>query len=135
MRPMWTSVSAALYPTVLIAEDSRDTRIMLKRAFELKGYSVIEAADGNEALEVLNEHRPSLVVIDLNMPVVDGLETIKEIRKLEAPGEHIPIVAITAFDVYGMKEAALEIGCNSYLSKPLDMDELDRALRRLGFIL
>ena len=131
---MWNSVSTALYPTVLIAEDSRDTRIMLKRAFELKGYNVIEAEDGSEALEVINETRPNLIVVDLNMPVVDGLETIKEIRKLEAPGEHVPIVAITAFDVYGMKEAALEIGCNTYLSKPLDMEELDRALIGLGFI-
>jgi CheY-like chemotaxis protein len=131
---MWNSVSTALYPTVLIAEDSRDTRIMLKRAFELKGYCVIEAADGNEALEVVNHHRPSLIVIDLNMPIVDGLEAIKKIRKLEAPGEQVPIVAITAFDVYGMKEAALETGCNSYLSKPLDMEELDRELKGLGFI-
>lgn len=131
---MWNSVSTALYPTVLIAEDSQDTRVMLKRAFELKGYNVLEAEDGNEALEVVNQTRPNLIVVDLNMPVVDGLETIKEIRRLEAPGEHVPIVAITAFDVYGMKEAALEIGCNTYLSKPLDMEELDRALIGLGFI-
>lgn len=131
---MWNTVSTPLYPTVLIAEDSRDTRIMLKRAFELKGYSVIEAEDGNEALEVVNHHRPSLILMDLNMPVVDGLEAIKKIRKLEAPGEQVPIVAITAFDVYGMKEAAIENGCNSYLSKPLDMEELDRALKGLGFI-
>ena len=131
---MWNSVSTALYPTVLIAEDSRDTRVMLKRAFELKGYKVLEAQDGNEALEVVNETRPNLIVVDLNMPVVDGLETIKEIRRLEAPGEQVPIVAITAFDVYGMKEAALEIGCNTYLSKPLDMEELDRALKGLGFL-
>jgi len=131
---MWNSVSTALYPKVLIAEDSLDTRIMLKRAFELKGYSVVEAADGNEALEAIHETHPNLIVIDLNMPVVDGLEAIKKIRNLEAPGEQVPIVAITAFDVYGMKEAALETGCNSYLSKPLDMEELDRALKGLGFI-
>jgi CheY-like chemotaxis protein len=131
---MWNSVPSPLYPTVLIAEDSRDTRIMLKRAFELKGYSVIEAEHGGEALEVVNRTRPNLIVVDLNMPVIDGLETIKEIRKLEAPGEHVPIVCITAFDVYGMKEAAMESGCNSYLSKPLDMEELDRELKGLGFI-
>jgi CheY-like chemotaxis protein len=107
---------------------------MLKRAFELKNFSVIEAEDGEEALEVVHQTRPSLIVVDLNMPVIDGLETIKEIRKLEPPGEQVPIVAITAFDVYGMKEAALEIGCNSYLSKPLDMEELDRELKGLGFI-
>jgi two-component system, cell cycle response regulator DivK len=131
---MWNSVSTSIYPTVLIAEDSQDTRTMLKRAFELKGYSVLEAEDGSEALEVINETRPNLIVVDLNMPVIDGLETIKEIRRLEAPGEHVPIVCITAFDVYGMKEAALETGCNTYLSKPLDMDELDRALKGLGFL-
>ena len=131
---MWNSVSSALYPTVLIAEDSRDTRIMLKRAFELKGYTVIEAEDGGEALELTRKHRPSLLVIDLNMPVIDGLQTIKEVRNQEAPGEHVPIMAITAFDVYGMKEAALELGCNTYLSKPLDMEELDRELKGLGFI-
>jgi two-component system cell cycle response regulator DivK len=131
---MWNSVPTAIYPTVLIAEDSRDTRIMLKRAFELKGYSVIEAEHGGEALEVVNQTRPNLIVVDLNMPVIDGLETIRKIRKLEAPGEQVPIVCITAFDVYGMKEAALESGCNSYLSKPLDMEELDRELKGLGFI-
>lgn len=108
---------------------------MLKRAFELKGYSVIEAEDGSKALEAVRNHRPSLIVIDLNMPIVDGLETIRKVRKLEPPGEHVPIVAITAFDVYGMKEAALETGCNTYLSKPLDMEELDRALKGLGFII
>lgn len=131
---MWNSVTKALYPTVLIAEDSRDTRIMLKRAFELKGYRVIEASDGNEALEAVRQNRPNLILVDLNMPVVDGLETVRKIRKLETAGEHVPIVAITAFDVYGMKEAALEIGCNTYLSKPLDMEELDRTLKGLGFL-
>ena len=131
---MWNSVPTVLYPTVLIAEDSHDTRIMLKRAFELKGYSVIEAEDGGEALALTKKHHPSLLVIDLNMPVVDGLETIKNVRDQEPPGEHVPIVAITAFDVYGMKEAALQLGCNTYLSKPLDMDELDRELKGLGFL-
>jgi len=107
---------------------------MLKRAFELKGYSVLEAEDGSEALELAKRHHPNLLVVDLNMPVVDGLETIKKVRDQEPPGEHIPIVAITAFDVYGMKEAALELGCSTYLSKPLDMDELDRELKGLGFL-
>lgn len=108
---------------------------MLKRAFELKGYRVIEAEDGNEALQVVRQQRPNLIVVDLNMPVVDGLETVKKIRHLEGSGEQVPIVAITAFDVYGMKEAALEIGCNTYLSKPLDMEELDRTLKGLGFLI
>lgn len=131
---MYDSVSSILFPTVLVAEDSLDTRIMLKRAFELKGYRVVEAEDGKQALEMARRHNPNLLVIDLNMPVLDGLETIKNFRKLERSGEHVPIVAITAYDVYGMEEAAFENGCNKYLSKPLNLDELDRALKGLGFI-
>jgi CheY-like chemotaxis protein len=127
-------VAAIVYPTVLVAEDSTDTRIMLKRAFELKGYHVFEAQDGKEALEMARRYRPNLIVVDLNMPVLDGLETIKNFRKLEGEGNHTPIVAITAYDVYGMEEAAKEIGSNVYLTKPLDLEDLDRALKGLGFI-
>ena len=135
ISPMYDTVSAILYPTVLVAEDSRDTRVMLKRAFELKGYRVFEAADGQEALEMARRYCPSLIVIDLNMPVLDGLETVKNFRELEGPGAEIPIVAITAYDVPGMEDAALETGCNCYLRKPLDLAELDRALRSFGFII
>jgi len=127
-------VSAILYPTVLVAEDSTDTRIMLKRAFELKGYRVFEAEDGKQALDMAKYYHPSLIVMDLNMPVLDGLEAIKNFRELEADGDHTPIVAITAYHVYGMQEAALETGSNIYLTKPLDLEELDRALKGLGFI-
>lgn len=128
-------VSALLYPTVLVAEDSHDTRIMLKRAFELKGYRVFEAEDGAEALDLAQRYKPSLIIIDLNMPVLDGLETVRSFRELEAEGDHTPIVAITAYDVYGMEEAALETGCNKYLAKPLNLDELDRTLKSLGFFM
>ena len=107
---------------------------MLKRAFELKGYHVFEAENGQQALNLARSHRPSLIVIDLNMPVLDGLETIKNYRKLEGDGDHTPIVAITAYDVYGMEDAARETGSNVYLTKPLDLEELDRALKGLGFI-
>jgi len=134
MSPISSAVSAVVYPTVLVAEDSTDTRIMLKRAFELKGYHVFEAQDGQQALEMARRYRPNLIVVDLNMPVLDGLETIKSFRKLERDGDHTPIVAITAYDVYGMEEAAKEIGSNVYLTKPLDLEDLDRALKGLGFI-
>ena len=134
MSPMQEAVSAILYPTVIVAEDSTDTRIMLKRAFELKGYRVFEAEDGRQALDLARRYRPNLIVVDLNMPVLDGLETIKKFRKFESNGDHTPIVAITAYDVYGMEEAALENGSNAYLTKPLDLEDLDRALKDLGFI-
>lgn len=132
--PAYDPMSAILYPTVLVAEDSIDTRIMLKRAFELKGYRVFEAEDGQQALDLAKHYRPSLIVIDLNMPVLDGLETIRNLRSLEGDGTHTPIIAITAYDVYGMEEAAFETGCNVYLSKPLNLEELDRAVKSLGFL-
>lgn len=130
----YDAVSAIVYPTVLVAEDSIDTRIMLKRAFELKGYRVFEAEDGQQALDLARQYRPNLLVVDLNMPVLDGLEMIRSFRRLEGDGDQAPIIVITAYDVYGMEEAAMETGCNFYLSKPLNLEELDRAVKSLGFL-
>jgi DNA-binding response OmpR family regulator len=127
-------MSALLSPTVVLAEDSRDTRNMLKRAFQVKGYRVLEAKNGREALELTRKYSPHLMIVDLNMPELDGLETIRYVRMMKGAVDQIPIVAITAFDVYGMEEAALEAGCNEYISKPFDLDDLDKKLRGLGFI-
>ena len=126
--------AAIVNPSVLIAEDSVDTREMLKRAFEVKGYRVYVASNGEEALEITRKYTPNLIVVDLNMPVMDGLAMVKYVRELKGPSEQVPIVAITAYDVYGMEEAARETGCNEYLSKPFDLKELDRVLRSLGFV-
>ena len=128
-------MSAILSPVVVVAEDSRDTRQMLRRALEVKGYRVLEAKNGKEAVDLTQIYRPNLMIVDLNMPVLDGLETIKYVRMMKGTSDQIPIVAITAFDVYGMQAAALEAGCNEYLSKPFDLEELDRKLRALGFLL
>jgi DNA-binding response OmpR family regulator len=107
---------------------------MLKRALELKGYRVLEARNGRDAVDLARNLSLNLLIVDLNMPVLDGLETIKKVRKLNSV-DPVPIVAITAFDVYGMEQAAMEAGCNEYMSKPFDLDELDRKLKSLGFIL
>ncbi|HJX90731.1 MAG TPA: response regulator [Pyrinomonadaceae bacterium] len=129
-----SSILSIISPTVLIAEDSRDTRHMLKRALELKGYRVLEAKNGRDAVDLARNLSLNLLIVDLNMPVLDGLETIKKVRKLNSV-DPVPIVAITAFDVYGMEQAAMEAGCNEYMRKPFDLDELDRKLKSLGFIL
>jgi len=126
-------VSTIISPVILVAEDSHDTRRMLKRAFELKGYRVLEATNGLEALDLTKQYNPSLLIIDLNMPELDGFETIRLVRKLKE-GQDVPIVAITAFDVYGMEQAVIDQGCNEYLTKPFDLHELDRRLKGLGFV-
>ena len=123
--------SLAMPATILVAEDSADTRAMLRRALSSYGYHVVEAADGCEAVEVAASECPDLVVMDLNMPVMDGLAATERIRELREKCGGVPIVAATAFDTYGMKEAALEAGCNAYLLKPLDLDELESVIAGL----
>ena len=85
---------------------------MLKRALELKGYRVLEARNGREAVDLARTLSPNFLIVDLNMPELDGLETIKSVRKLNSLADPVPIVAITAFDVYGMEQAAIEAGCS-----------------------
>ncbi|HEY9502603.1 MAG TPA: response regulator [Pyrinomonadaceae bacterium] len=126
-------MSSIISPVILVAEDSHDTRRMLKRAFELKGYRVLEATNGREALNLTKQYSPNLLIIDLNMPELDGFETIRLVRELKE-AQDLPIVAITAFDVYGMEQAVLDQGCNEYLTKPFDLHELDRRLKGLGFV-
>ena len=117
--------------TVLVAEDSADTRAVLMRALTLWGYHVVEAADGREAVEVAVKECPDLVVMDLNMPVMDGLAATERIRELRDRCGNIPVVAVTAYDTYGMREAALEVGCNAYILKPLDLDEFESVIAGL----
>lgn len=117
--------------TILVAEDSADTRAVLRRTLAYRGYRVVEAADGREAVEVALRECPDLVLMDLNMPVMDGLAATGRIRELREKCGNVPIVAVTAFETYGMKEAALEAGCDAYLLKPLALDELESVVAGL----
>jgi CheY-like chemotaxis protein len=121
--------------SVLIVEDSDETRAMLTRMLQGEGYAPIEARNGVEALEKFGQQTPDLIIMDLNMPHLDGLSTTECIRQYREKRFGIPIVVITAFDTFGMKEAALEAGCNEYLLKPLDIDRLGSILRNhLGYL-
>ena len=124
-------LSALKQKTILVAEDSADTRAVLHRVLASDGYRVVEAADGREAVEVALSECPDLVVMDLNMPIMDGLAATERIRELKDRCGNVPVVAITAFDTYGMKEAATEAGCNAYLLKPLALDELESVVAAL----
>ncbi|MDQ3916984.1 MAG: response regulator [Acidobacteriota bacterium] len=117
--------------TVLVVDDSADTRFVLRRTLRRRGYRVVEAADGREAVEVALRECPDLILMDLNMPVMDGLAATERIRELKERCGDVPIVAVTAFDTYGMREAAVEAGCDAYLLKPLALDELEAVVERL----
>ncbi len=115
-------------PVILLAEDSEDARHVLSLELRHRGCRVITAADGQEAVERALTARPDLILMDLHMPRLDGLAATAQIRahgELEA----VPIIAVTAFDTYGIRQAALEAGCQEYLLKPLDPVALERTLR------
>jgi two-component system cell cycle response regulator DivK len=122
----------ALYrpATILIVEDSTDTRNVLSFSLIRNGYKVVTAVNGEEAMEVALSSRPDLILMDLNMPQMNGLEATAHIREHEELRK-VPILAVTAYDTYGMKEAALEAGCNGYIKKPIDFKRLDNILRRI----
>lgn len=123
--------SALGLKTILVAEDSADARTVLCHTLAYRGYRVLEAANGKAAVELAREMCPDLVVMDLNMPVMDGLAATERIRQFKYECGDIPIVVVTAFDTYGMREAAREAGCNAYLLKPLLLDELESIVERL----
>ena len=116
--------------TILVVDDFADARLTLKHLLEARAYRVLEATNGEEAVELVQRRCPDLILMDLNMPKMDGLEAAKKIRLSNETCQHVPIIAITAYDTYGMKEAALEAGCDDYIVRPLDFEQLDRVLSR-----
>lgn len=107
---------------ILVAEDQADIRKMTKILLELNGYQVIEASDGYEAVEKAVGEEPDLILMDMAMPVMDGLNSSRTIRRHEHLSD-TPIVAITAYgDFYGPR--AREAGCTDVLQKPLDFRRL-----------
>ena len=117
--------------TVLVVDDFEDARRVLRVALEAKGLLVREAADGEEAVREVRRRCPDLILMDLNMPRMDGLEATRRVRECREQCRDVKIIAFTAYDVYGIGEAAREAGRDAYLPKPLDLDELDQKLRSL----
>jgi two-component system cell cycle response regulator DivK len=117
--------------TIMVAEDFDDTRMMVRKMLEMYGYEVVEAANGQEAVELVWQQCPDLILMDLNMPPLDGLAATEQIRRCKKLCKNVTILAITAHDTLGMKEAALEAGCDGYLTKPLDLDHLQKIIGRI----
>ncbi len=114
--------------TVLIAEDYEDSRTCLKFMLEYFGFEVIEAENGAEAVDVFMQTQPDLILMDLAMPMMDGLTATKTIRNSEFKN-HTPIVAVSAFGK-ALYEEAIQAGCNDLIDKPLDFDSLVPVLNR-----
>ena len=117
-------------PVVMLVEDFRDTREMMRRMLELQGCRVVEAANGQEAIELSQRGGLDLVLMDLNMPVLDGFNATLRIREYE-PTRDVPVVAVTAYDSAESRAAAGAVGCCDYVVKPLDLDHHSTLLKRL----
>ena len=122
-------VSPANKGTILYVEDNPDNRLLVKRILLAEDYSLLEAMDAVEALNVIKTTRPDLILMDINMPDMDGYTLTAKIKSL--PGfERVPILALTANVMRGDKEKTLEAGCDGYIQKPLDIDQLTREIEK-----
>jgi CheY-like chemotaxis protein len=113
--------------TVLLVEDTEDNRFMMKRLLEMSGYRVVEATNGEEAVRVAEAECPGLILMDLSLPMIDGLAATRLIRKLPRC-RNTPIIAVSAHDTSDFQAEALEAGCNSYITKPIDFNELEELI-------
>jgi two-component system cell cycle response regulator DivK len=115
--------------TILYVEDNPDNRLLVRRILLSEDYSLLEATDAKDALNVLKTAQPDLILMDINMPDMDGYTLTAKIKSL--PGfERVPILAVTANVMRGDKEKTLEAGCDGYIQKPLDIEQLTREIEK-----
>jgi CheY-like chemotaxis protein len=110
--------------TVLLVEDTEDNRQMMRRLLEMSGYVVVEATNGQEAVDVASAERPQIILMDLSLPLIDGLAATRRIRSLPGLGR-VPIVAVSAHDTADFHNEALSAGCDAYITKPIDYPQLE----------
>lgn len=117
---------------VLIAEDNPENLDMLRRRLERRGFSVFAAQDGQAAVAMTGEIRPDIVLMDVSMPVLSGLEATRAIRARADGVAQTPIIALTAHAMDGDRARCLEAGCDAYATKPVDLPSLIATMERLA---
>ena len=119
--------------TILYVEDNFENRILVRRVLEAENYEVVEATSAREALQKIKVTVPDLILMDINMPEMDGYTLTAKIKENKA-FENVPVIAMTANVMRGDKERSLEAGCDGYIQKPIDIDllpeQVERYLRR-----
>ncbi len=115
---------------ILVAEDNAVNRELLRELLEARGYTVLEARNGQEAIQMIEETKPALLLLDIGMPVLDGFGVIRRIRENPSLAP-LPVVAVTAYAMRGDREKILASGFDGYLSKPLNPSSLTEELDRL----
>lgn len=115
--------------TILYVEDNLDNRNLVKRILEAAGYQFIGTDNAADGIALAQRHNPDLILVDINLPEVDGL-TMTQDLKADAQFEKTPIIAITANVMRGDRERTLTAGCDDYIQKPIDVDQLPRQIAR-----
>lgn len=108
---------------ILIVEDNKDSRELVIKVLKNRGYLLVEAVDGEDALLKATEQLPDLILMDISIPKIDGFEVTRRLKERENCKD-IPIIALTAHAMKGDKEKALQAGCDGYISKPINVRQL-----------
>jgi CheY-like chemotaxis protein len=116
--------------TILLVEDFDDTRLMMKLWLMRKGYRVIEAENGEEAIELAHTQAPDLIIMDLMMPGLSGLDATRRIREYQSL-QQTPIVAVSAYGADQYRAKAIDAGCDEYVSTPFEPEELGQLIKTL----
>lgn len=116
-------------PLVLVAEDHEDTRLLFRTVLELRGYSVVEAADGEETVRTAQSAQPDLILMDGGLPGLSGVDATRRIRGADDIG-HVPIVFVSGHAGAAFLALAREAGCDEFLVKPIDLAQLEDVLEK-----
>src|SRR5450432_389166 len=108
-------------PKILIVEDNEENRDALSRRLQRRGFEIVMAADGKIGVAMAQSEKPDLILMDMNMPELDGWEATRQIKK---EAGDLPVIALTAHALSGDRERALEAGCTDYHTKPVDFTKL-----------
>ena len=115
--------------TILYIEDNTDNRTLVRRVLQIEGYRVMEAESGFKAFEMLRSEIPDLVLMDINLPDMDGYEITTRLKQMPSLAR-VPVIAMTANVMKGDREKTLAAGCDGYISKPIDIDTLPGQIAR-----
>ncbi len=115
---------------ILVAEDDLASRELIREILEARGYEVVEVGDGQEAVQKIAEKKPDLVLLDIQMPLLDGFGVLRQLRQ-DSRFASLPVVAVTSYAMGGDREKALAAGFDAYLTKPLNAAALKKQLEQL----
>ena len=115
---------------ILIVEDNPQNMRLVEMTLRSGGYALLKATDGEEALDLATREQPDLIVMDMQLPKISGLEVTRRLRQLPT-FSHVPIIALTAYAMKGDREKFIEAGCDAYVSKPINTRELPEMVAKL----